>query len=102
MTAEQKARELLERIGVENAKAFSSGELVELANLIAERDHLVDVIDYIGTADGRELYPVGPSVTEYSEDGSTVLRHVGPWFFLWGEGDTFLSAVEEAMRKDGP
>jgi len=34
MTVEQKARELLERMGVEGAQQFSSGELVELANLI--------------------------------------------------------------------
>ena len=33
-TAEQQARELLDRIGVEDAHVFSSGELVELANLI--------------------------------------------------------------------
>ena len=40
MTAEQKARDLLESIGVEDAQNFSAGELVELANLISERDHL--------------------------------------------------------------
>lgn len=35
MTAEQKARDMLERMGVEGAQDFSAGDLVELANLIA-------------------------------------------------------------------
>jgi hypothetical protein len=34
-TAEQQARDLLERIGVPDAQSYSSGDLVELANLIA-------------------------------------------------------------------
>lgn len=33
-TAEQRARDLLERMGVANAQEFSAGELVELANII--------------------------------------------------------------------
>ena len=38
MTAEQQARDLLERMGVNNAQAFTAGDVVELANLIrAER-----------------------------------------------------------------
>ncbi len=37
-TAEQQARDLLERMGVEDAQQFSSGDLVELANLIACRN----------------------------------------------------------------
>ena len=37
-TAEQKARDMLERMGVENAQSFSSGDLVELANLIASAE----------------------------------------------------------------
>lgn len=36
MTVEQQARDMLERIGVENAQNFSAGELVELANMIGE------------------------------------------------------------------
>ncbi len=36
MTVEQQARDMLERIGVENAQNFSAGDLVELANLIHE------------------------------------------------------------------
>lgn len=34
-SAEQKARDMLERIGVKEAQQFSAGNLVELANLIA-------------------------------------------------------------------
>ena len=33
--AEQKARDLLGRLGVDNAQSFTAGDLVELANLIA-------------------------------------------------------------------
>lgn len=39
-TAEQKARDILERIGIKEAQSFSSGDLVELANLIAELERL--------------------------------------------------------------
>lgn len=39
MTAEQKARNMLKRLGVEEAQSFSAGDLVELANLIADHDH---------------------------------------------------------------
>jgi len=34
-TAEQESRDLLERIGIEDAQSFTAGDLVELANLIA-------------------------------------------------------------------
>ncbi len=39
-TAEQQARDMLDRLGVEDAQTYSSGDLVELANLIAEVDML--------------------------------------------------------------
>lgn len=100
VTAEQQARDMLERMGVDQAENFSAGDLVELANLIADRDHLMRVINFIGVSDtGGKLYPVGPSDTEYAEGGSTVVRHVPPWFFLSGKGDTFLAAVEDEMGK---
>lgn len=35
ISAEQEARDLLQRMGIEDAQSFSSGDLVELANLIA-------------------------------------------------------------------
>jgi len=35
MTAEQQARDMLKRMGVDGAQNFSAGELVELANSIA-------------------------------------------------------------------
>jgi hypothetical protein len=37
MTAEQEARDMLERMGVADAQEFTAGDLVELANLIAYR-----------------------------------------------------------------
>jgi len=36
VAAEQQARDLLERYGVEDAQSWSAGDLVELANLIAD------------------------------------------------------------------
>ena len=36
-TAEQAARDMLERMGVEDAQDFTAGDVVELANLIAEQ-----------------------------------------------------------------
>ena len=39
-TAEQKARDMLERIGVSDAQSFSAGDLVESANLIDSSDAL--------------------------------------------------------------
>lgn len=36
LSAEQQARDMLERCGVDDAQTFSSGDLVELANLIAD------------------------------------------------------------------
>lgn len=37
-SAEQRARDLLERCGVEDAQRYTAGDVVELANLIAEHD----------------------------------------------------------------
>jgi hypothetical protein len=39
-TAEQRARDLLERMEIDDAQDYSAGELVELANLINENDRL--------------------------------------------------------------
>ncbi len=36
-TPEQAARDMLERMGIENAQNFTAGDVVELANLIAEK-----------------------------------------------------------------
>lgn len=35
MTAEQKARDMLERMGVPDAQSYTAGDIVELANLIS-------------------------------------------------------------------
>jgi hypothetical protein len=63
-------------------------------------ERLERALMFIAVADtGGELYPVGPSDTEYDEAGNTARRYVGPWHFLRGKGDTFLDAVEDAMKK---
>lgn len=38
ISAEQQARNMLERIGVPDAQSYSASDLIELANLIAERN----------------------------------------------------------------
>lgn len=40
VSAEQRARDLLERCGVEDAQSFTAGDVVELANLLVEVDRL--------------------------------------------------------------
>lgn len=40
-TPEQKARDMLERMGIDRAQSFTSGDVVELANMIAVHDQLV-------------------------------------------------------------
>ena len=42
-SAEQQARDLLERYGLEDAQSFSSGDVIELANVIAH-SHAWDII----------------------------------------------------------
>lgn len=102
ITAEQKARDLLDRMDIDGAQEMTAGDVLELANLIARRDALEKAMEFISTADsGGEIFPSGPSDTEYSEDGNTVIRHVGPWQFLNGVGGTFLEAVQDAMNKAG-
>jgi hypothetical protein len=39
-SAEQQARDILERMCIKDAQSFSSGKLVEIANIIAERNSL--------------------------------------------------------------
>ncbi len=61
MSAEQKARDMLERMGVENAQDFSAGELVELANLIAQFEMMRSALEeeksdpFVRSADGLNL-----------------------------------------------
>lgn len=40
MTAEQQARDLLDRMGIEGAQQMTAGDVAELANLIEERERL--------------------------------------------------------------
>jgi hypothetical protein len=51
---EQKARDLLERMGYENAQSLTAGDVIELANLIESHDEmaamLVAVVDAVSPA----------------------------------------------------
>ncbi len=46
ITPEQKARDILERIGIDDAQGYSSGDIVELANLISEHDRMFRILKF--------------------------------------------------------
>lgn len=55
MNFEQQARDMLERMGVENAQQMSAGEVVELANGLALLDECADhLAGALGAADRPE------------------------------------------------
>lgn len=60
-SAEQQARDLLERLDVEDAQAYSSGDLIELANLIADADRFK-----------RQLAAIRERCVGYTPDPSVV------------------------------
>ncbi len=96
MDLHEEAADEIERLTAERWLAIQIA-----ADLAIERDALRSAIDYIGTsASGGELFFVGPTDIEYSADGNTVARYVGPWHFLDGKGDTFLEAVQNQMAKE--
>jgi hypothetical protein len=62
ISAEQEARDMLERLDVEDAQSFTAGDVVELANLIAEASRLRAVVERV-----RHLattYTPSPDVVE--------------------------------------
>jgi len=67
MTPEQKARDMLERMGVEGAQSFSAGQLVELANLINDASALER-----WKADGEKMISSGA--------GPSALFALGGWW----------------------
>jgi hypothetical protein len=46
-TAEQQARDLLEQCGVEDAQSFTGGDVVALANFIADTNHLRATVEHV-------------------------------------------------------
>lgn len=52
-TAEQQARDVLERLGVPLAHLYSSGELVELANILAEHARYRNALLKVARCEGR-------------------------------------------------
>jgi hypothetical protein len=73
-----------------------------MIGVIDECNRLRSLIEYIGRCGvgGNEIWPVGPSGAEYSEDENTIVRYIGPWVFLNGVGETFIEAVEDSMKKN--
>jgi hypothetical protein len=65
-SAEQQARDMLERMGIEDAQSFTSGDVVELANLIAtrrDRFNYGEVSYGFEVWDGDDLYARGSAAT---------------------------------------
>jgi hypothetical protein len=84
-SAEQRARDLLERLGVPDAQAYTCGDIAELANLIAERDMLDLAIERIAA--------------HLPDEGVT--RGVGKqgnvWYCFGEFGPTLRAALERWM-----
>ena len=68
MKAEQQARAMLDRMGVDDVDGFTSGDLVELANLIAKHADMLMTIN---------------------RDGGVTAQMIGAGC-TWGAGDKFL------------
>lgn len=77
ITAEQQARDLMEQCGVEDAQSFSSGDVVALANFIADANHFrvtLEKIRHIATA-----YTPDPGVvSEIAETAAQALNNAYP------------------------
>lgn len=54
-SVEQRARDLLGRMGVDDSQSFSSGDVVELASLLAEVDRLRGKVELNGMRDGMVM-----------------------------------------------
>lgn len=91
-TAEQQARELLARIGVENAESFSAGDLVELAELIAIRQAITDRLH---TTDEFVILPKNATLGQYIEATGTLLD------VTWSAVDCFVARYECLARVAG-
>ena len=61
-TAEQQARDLLERMGIEDAQSFSSGDLVELANLIVQNSQWKFIVKQIIGGEAKYLREVAKAL----------------------------------------
>jgi hypothetical protein len=76
VSAEQEARDMLERMGVEDAESFTAGDLVELANLLAAVGEI-----------RRSVEDEGP---EPAYHRAIVKRHRKEWPTLWRALDRLL------------
>jgi len=73
ITHEQQARDILERMGIEGAQNFSSGEIIEIANLLRKVETLEK-----GAARYRFLRDIGPSRI-ISPPSATLRNGAGPY-----------------------
>lgn len=82
-TAEQQARDLLERLNVEGAQAYSAGELVELANLIADASASQTAV--------RELCEAIRLTVEYTTTDVLPPREGWSWFDALSKHDPYTA-----------
>lgn len=121
VSAEQQARDLLERCGVEDAQSFSAGDVVELANLIAggwrkgtsmakraysdiDLDGLLPgtiVLLSNGLAaqkrDGTDWFMANDETDEFSGECIAMNGYALPAIVLWEPGD---ETPEEELDRD--
>lgn len=61
VSIEQRARDLLERLGVEDAQEWTNGDVLELANLINEKIRLEQEVELLRTENAALSAGYGPS-----------------------------------------
>lgn len=73
MTPEQRARDMLERLEHPRAQELSAGDVVELANLIAERDVLNLVLHTLSQyANHPPTCPKGTGIGYYKPEANAI------------------------------
>lgn len=79
-TAEQQARDMLERMGIENAQLFTSGDLVELANLIDQNNEWKSIVRRIIEGDAKYLREVAKAFYDSARQRTDSLKLLDTMF----------------------
>ena len=97
MTAEQQARDMLERMGIDGAQSFSSGEIVELANLLnfsqllTKKNVEIGAKVADGTIDARRISHENKKLRAFAQD---IME-------AWPEGGIEGDDLQEIALKHG-
>lgn len=76
-SAEQQARNLLDQCGVEDAQSFSAGDVVALANLIADHHHRFNQMERIRKlSDESDEFDGRGRIYVYADDLDEILNEL--------------------------